>query len=81
MCGHMFADPSYSFAMLCRGCSVSRVCSVLPCSSMLFRSEIDSLYRELVVCHSAINAHVSRMRPKGDELWSLNATYNGCGST
>jgi len=81
MCGHMLADPSCLFAMLCRGCHVSRVCSVFLCSPMLVRSEKDSLVREFVVCHSTINAHVLRMRLRGHDRWSLTATCKGYGST
>jgi len=77
MCGHMLVDPSRSFAMLCRGCLVSSVCSILSCSPMQVRSEKDSLVRELVICHSTINAYVLRVRLRGHYLWFLTATCKG----
>jgi len=46
-------------------------------SSMSVRNEKDSLVRELVVCQSVINAHVSRTRLRGHDLWFLTATCKG----
>ena len=43
----------------------------------VIRSEKDSLVRELVVCHSVINALVSRMRLRGHDLCFLTATCKG----
>ena len=44
---------------------------------MSVRNEKDSLVRELVVCQLVINAHVSRTRLRGHDLWFLTATCKG----
>ena len=77
VCGHVVADPFCLFATLCRGCSVREVCPVFLNSPMLAEREKDSLVRGLVICHSAINAHVSRTRLRGHDHWFLTATCKG----
>jgi len=58
-----------------------KMCPAYLSSSMLVRSEKDSLVRKFVVCDSVINAHVSRMRLRGHDLWFLIATCKGDGGT
>ena len=63
------------------GLSPGNTCLAWLGSPMLGKSREDSLVRELVVCHSVINAHVSKVRVMGHDLWFLDATCKGCDST
>jgi len=54
--------------------SLCEMCPSYLCSSICLRMWKDSLLRELLICHSTINAHVSRVRLRGHDLWFPDAT-------
>jgi len=75
--GHVLVDPSVCLPYYAK---IVLFWKGAPCPSelsMLDQKWIDSLVRELVVCHSSNNACVSRMRPRGHDLWFLTATCKG----
>jgi len=50
-------------------------------SVYVVKKQKDSPVRELVVGHSVINGHISKVRMRGHELWFLDAMCKGYDST